>query len=155
MPLRAAEKQGPHLPAMPTHRVVPPNACRGVVHPAVALALSWMPSTCWKGLPGRDERPEELRRENVGSRNQDCAFLNMVRITKWLASKGVPKTARAAAERLSARLSVMAVLGTLGAALYQPQPEAPSSARSVPIEILRTKPAPIILHEPLAERSTN
>ena len=78
----------------------------------------------------------------------------MVRFTKWLVSKGVPKTAGAAAERLSARLSVIAVLGTCAAALFQPS--VPTATRAnVPIEILRTKPAPIILHELLAERPIN
>ena len=78
----------------------------------------------------------------------------MVRFTKWLVRKGVPKTAGAAAERLSDRLSVIAVLGIFAAALSQP--ELPASTRAtVPIEILRTKPAPIILHEQPGERPTN
>ena len=78
----------------------------------------------------------------------------MAWFTKWLVSKGVPKTAGAAAERLSDRLSVIAVLGMFAAALSQP--ELPASTRAtVPIEILRTKPAPIILHEPPAERAIN
>ena len=78
----------------------------------------------------------------------------MVSFTKWLVSKSVPKTAGAAAERLSDRLSVIAVLGMFAAALSQPELPAPTRA-TVPIEILRTKQAPIILHEPLAERPTN
>ena len=47
-------------------------------------------------------------------------LLSMGRFTKWLVNKGVPKTAGAAAERLSARLSVIAVLGTCAAALFPP-----------------------------------
>ena len=78
----------------------------------------------------------------------------MVKFTKWLVSKGVLKTAGAAAERLSARLSVIAVLGTCVAALFPPS--VPTSTRAnVPVEILRTKQTPIILHEQPAERPTN
>ena len=76
----------------------------------------------------------------------------MVRFTKWLVSKGVPKAAGAAAERLSARLSVIAVLGTCAAALFPPSVPI---ASQVPVEILRTKQAPIILHERPTERPTN
>ena len=81
-------------------------------------------------------------------------FVGMVRFTKWLVSKGVPETAGAAAERLSARLSVIAVLGTCAAALFPPS--VPTATRAdVPVEILRTKQTPIILHEQPAERPTN
>ena len=77
----------------------------------------------------------------------------MVRLTQWLNSKGVPKTAGAAAERLSVRLSVIAVLGICAAALIQ---RVPTGTRaSVPVEILRTKPAPIVLHKQPAEGPTN
>ena len=79
------------------------------------------------------------------------AFTSMVRFTKWLASKGVTKTAGAAAERLSARLSLIAVLGAFVAALSQPNKPA-STRANVPIEILRTTPAPLILLEPPANR---
>jgi hypothetical protein len=85
---------------------------------------------------------------------QDRAFLSMVGFTKWLAGKDVPKTAEASAERLSDRLSVIEVLGMFAAALSHPWP--PTSTRAtVPIEILRTKQAPIILQELPAERPTN
>ena len=78
----------------------------------------------------------------------------MVRLMKWLAIKGVPKTAGAAAERLSTRLSVIAVLGAFVAALFPPSVPTGTGA-NVPVEILRTKRAPIILHEQPAERPTN
>ena len=86
---------------------------------------------------------------------QDRAFVSMVRFTKWLVSKDVPKTAGAAAERLSERLSVIAVLGILRAALSPPSVPPTATRANVPVEILRTKQAPIILHEQPAERPTN
>jgi hypothetical protein len=82
-------------------------------------------------------------------------FVSMGRFTKWMVSKGVPKTAGAAAERLSARLSVVAVLGIFAAALFAPPSEPTGTRANVPVEILRTKQAPIILHERPAERPTN
>jgi hypothetical protein len=89
-----------------------------------------------------------------GSGDQGTAFVGMVRLTQWLNREGVTKTAGAAAERFSVRLSVIAVLGTCAAVLVQPS--VPTGTRaSVPVEILRTKPAPIILHEQPAERPTN
>ena len=101
-------------------------------------------------------RQLKMSTSRVGHRRiefEGRAFTGMVTSAKWRATKGVPKTAGAAAGRLSARLSIIAVLGTLGTALLS---EMPASTRtSVPIEILRTKPAPIILHEPPAERSIN
>jgi hypothetical protein len=81
-------------------------------------------------------------------------FVSMVRLTQWLVARGVPKTAGAAAERLSARLSMIAVLGICGAVLFPPRGPSGTGA-TVPVEILRTKPAPIILHEQPAERPTN
>ena len=87
-----------------------------------------------------------------GSRELPRAFVSMVRFTKWLVSKGVPKTAGAAAERLSARLSVIAVLGACAAALFPPSVPI---ASQVPVEILRTKRTPIILYEQPVERPTN
>jgi hypothetical protein len=70
-----------------------------------------------------------------------------------MVSKGVPKTA-GAAERLSAKLSVIAVLGTYSDALFPPN-VSPATRANVPVEILRTKQAPIILHKQPAERPTN
>jgi hypothetical protein len=78
----------------------------------------------------------------------------MVRLTQWLVTRGVPKTAGAAAERLSAKLSVIAVLGICGVVLFSPGGPSGTGPK-VPVEILRTKPAPIILHDQPAERPTN
>jgi hypothetical protein len=79
----------------------------------------------------------------------------MAKFAKWMVSKGVSKTAGAAAERLSARLSVVAVLAILAAALFAPPSEPTGTQVNVPVEILRTKQAPIILHERPPERPTN
>ena len=89
-----------------------------------------------------------------GSSSRPTAFIGMVRFTQWLVGKGVPKTAGAAAERLSTRLSVIAVLGTCAAALFQPSVPTPTASH-VPVEILRTKQAPLILRDHPAERPTN
>jgi hypothetical protein len=80
--------------------------------------------------------------------------MGMVRFLHWLVGKGVPKTAGAAAERPSTRLSVIAVLGTCAAALFQPPVTTPT-ATGVPVEILRTKQAPIILRDRPMEGPTN
>jgi hypothetical protein len=66
----------------------------------------------------------------------------------------VPKTAGAAAEILSARLSVITVLGICAMVLFPPI--VPTRAGpNVPVEILRAKQAPIILQERPVERPTN
>ena len=138
-----------------------PTLCRAAHSPRNGAAP--------REVPVRDELPEEAAGafRKAGEQTRWAAawfrrdrqirtvrFVSMGRFAKWLVSKDVPKAAGAAAERLSARLSVIAVLGMFAAALIPPM--APTGTRAnVPVEILRTKQAPIIMHERPAERPTN
>ena len=57
---------------------------------------------------------------------------------------------RQSLERLSGRLSISMIVGLLAFALAYQRPPQAGIKRDVHIEVLRTKPAPVGLHGPLA-----